>query len=130
MASTAIMQPMARLLLNLRHVPDDEADEVRTLLADAGIDVYETRPSAFGISAGAIWLSHSEDEERARGLLSEYQEQRRERVRQEFAEAQREGRVPGLFEVMRQDPMRALLVVAGVLLMLGLTALPVVLFLR
>ena len=47
---------MAKLLLNLRHVPQDEADEVRELLSTNGIDYYETRPSLWGISAGGIWL--------------------------------------------------------------------------
>lgn len=44
---------MAKLLLNLRNVPDDEADEVRVLLREHLVQVYETRPSPWGISAGA-----------------------------------------------------------------------------
>ena len=47
---------MAKLLLNLRNVPDDEADEVRALLNDRGIDFYETPPSFWGVSAGGLWL--------------------------------------------------------------------------
>ena len=32
-------------LLNLRHVPDDEADDVRAMLDDNRIAFYETKPS-------------------------------------------------------------------------------------
>ncbi|MGD4884363.1 DUF6164 family protein, partial [Xanthomonas citri pv. citri] len=34
---------MAKLLLNLRNVPDDEADEVRALMREQRVQVYETR---------------------------------------------------------------------------------------
>ena len=48
---------MATLLLNLRHVPEDEADDVRALLDANGIAWYETQPSRWGISGGGIWLA-------------------------------------------------------------------------
>jgi len=48
---------MTTLLLNLRRVPDDEADEVRALLERHDIPFYETTPSLWGVSAGGIWLS-------------------------------------------------------------------------
>jgi hypothetical protein len=63
---------MAKLLLNLRHVPDDEAEEVRALLAAHGILCYETRPNRWGISAGGIWLRDNRDLERASQLLAAY----------------------------------------------------------
>ncbi|MCX7033145.1 MAG: DUF6164 family protein, partial [Arenimonas sp.] len=50
---------MAKLLLNLRNVPDDEADEVRDLFVTHAIDVYETKPSLWGVSAGGIWLANA-----------------------------------------------------------------------
>ncbi|MFO7288296.1 MAG: DUF6164 family protein, partial [Gammaproteobacteria bacterium] len=52
---------MAKLLLNLRGVPDDEADEIRALLEEHGIAFYETPPSRWGVSAGGIWLRRRED---------------------------------------------------------------------
>ncbi|WP_421711891.1 DUF6164 family protein [Alcanivorax sp.] len=48
---------MTTLLLNLRRVPDDEADEVRALLEQNQILFYETAPSMWGISSGGIWLT-------------------------------------------------------------------------
>ena len=41
---------MSKLLLNLRDVPDDEADDVRRFLDSGGIRYYETRPNRWGIS--------------------------------------------------------------------------------
>jgi len=38
---------MAELLLKLRNVPVDEADEVRHLLHSHGIDFYEPRKSSW-----------------------------------------------------------------------------------
>ncbi|MDD3518311.1 MAG: DUF6164 family protein, partial [Chromatiales bacterium] len=31
--------------MNLRHVPDEEADDVRALLAEHDLDFYETPPN-------------------------------------------------------------------------------------
>jgi hypothetical protein len=121
---------MARLLLNLRQVPEDEADDVRALLREHSIEFYESRPSVFGISAGGIWLRHDGDYGRARAELDRYQVARRERAREAHARDLAEGRAPGVAEQLRTDPLRVLLVLAGILLMLGLTALPVVLLLR
>lgn len=48
---------MAKLLLNLRNVPDDEADDVRALMRDNLVQTYETRPSNWGISPAASGLA-------------------------------------------------------------------------
>lgn len=74
---------MAILLVNLRHVPDDEADEMRAVLEQHGIDFYETPPNFWGISAGGIWLRDEEQHGEAKRLLAEYQEQRRQRAHTE-----------------------------------------------
>ena len=47
---------MSRLLMNLRHVPDDEADEVRALLKEHGIGFYETQAGRWRISLAGIWV--------------------------------------------------------------------------
>lgn len=115
---------MAILLLNLRHVPEDEADEVRALFDSHGIEYYETRPGPFGISAGGIWLARPEQEERARMRLQEYQAERLQRARSERELARSEGRLPGTWSHLRENPLQALAVVLGILAVLGLTLLP------
>ena len=47
---------MPHHLMNLRHVPDDEADEIRALFEEHGVRYYETPPSRWGISMGGFWV--------------------------------------------------------------------------
>ncbi len=121
---------MAKLLLNLRYVPDDEAAEVRELLDRHGIACYETRPSRWGISAGGIWLRNNDDADRAGQLMADYQRTRQSRARAAFAEAQRAGEVPTLMELARQQPLRVVGLIAAIALVLAVSAIPFVLLLR
>ena len=74
---------MSRLLLNLRHVLDDEADDVRAMLDANGIAFHETPPSLWGISAGGIFVPDEAFAD-AKRLMAEYQARRSERVRAEL----------------------------------------------
>lgn len=118
---------MSRLLLNLRNVLDEEADEVRAMLEAAGIGWYETRPSNWGISAGGIFVDDASIEA-ARALMADYQQRRRERVRAEHAAQLREGTAETLGDVLRRQPGRvAMHVIAAILVLLMLVVLPVLL---
>lgn len=75
---------MARLLLNLRNVPEDEHLEVRELLDSHDIAYYETEPSRWMISFGAIWLQDEDREDEALSLLADYQKQRQTRERARY----------------------------------------------
>ena len=111
---------MSKLLLNLRNVPDDEADDVRQLLTAHGFDWYETRPGPWGISGGALWMRDADAHADARRLLDDYQRRRREQAREREA---REGR-QGFLELLRERPgfvlPRLAAIVALVLLVLAL----------
>ena len=72
---------MSKLLLNLRNVPDDEADDVRRFLESGAIGYYETQPSLWGISAGGIWIRDDGDVAEAKRLMAEYQRERQARAR-------------------------------------------------
>ena len=117
---------MAKLLLNLRYVPDDEADDVRGFLRSAGIGYYETQPTRWG-TAGAIWISDDADVAEAKRLLAEYQRERQARARAELAEAKRNGTAETFVDVLRTQPLQVALTLIAVVLLLGLTALPVLL---
>jgi len=120
---------MATLLLNLRDVPDDEADAVRALLDAHGIDWYETRPSPWGVSSGGIWARSDDQVERAREHLATFQQQRAAAARAEYQADVEAGRVDSLWQRIRRRPLHSLLALAGivVVLVLGLVMLPVVL---
>lgn len=118
---------MSKLLLNLRNVPEDEAEDVRALLDDNGIAYYETRPGPWRISVGGIWVTDASAFPEARRLMTAYQEQRATRARAEYADALREGRAETFAGQLRDEPVRVLLTLVAIALLLGLVALPVIL---
>ncbi len=121
------MAAMSKLLLNLRHVPDDEVDEVRAFLDAAGIGYYETPPNRWGISAGGIWIRNDTDVAEAKRLMAEYQRERQVRARAAHAEALRDGTAQTFVDLLRTQPLRVGLTAIAVALVLGLLALPALL---
>lgn len=118
---------MARMLLNLRNVPDDEADDVRAMLEREKISFYETRPSTWGISAGGIWVTDDADVDNAKRAMADYQLERGAKARDEYAEAKRSGTAETFGSVVRTQPLRVALLVLAILFVLGLMALPAIL---
>jgi hypothetical protein len=121
---------MAKLLLNMRMVPEDEADDVRGFLRAHDIAFHETRPSRWGISYGGIWISGDADYPRARALMDEYQAARQARARDERAAALRDGSAETFADVLRREPARVAAVAVGIVVLLALVALPVLLLWR
>jgi hypothetical protein len=116
---------MAKLLLNLRHVADDEAADVRAFLEASAIAFYETQPSRWGISHGGIWLENKAEVAEAKRLMADYQKQRQLRVRAEREQAVRDGTAETFADIVRQQPLRVLLTLVAIVFLLGLVALPV-----
>ncbi len=121
---------MAKLLLNLRNVPDDEADDVRALLDDHDIAYYETSPGFWNISMGGIWVRENAAFAEAKRLMAEYQAQRGARVRAEHEAARRDGTAGTFWTVLRDEPVRVLLAVLGILFALALVVVPALLLRR
>jgi hypothetical protein len=121
---------MSRLLLNLRDVPDDEADDVRRFLDAHGIRYYETEPSLWGVSSGGIWIRNDRDVAEAKRLMADYQRERQARARDERAEAQRSGTAATFADVLRAQPLQVALTLIGIALVLALMAVPVLLLWR
>lgn len=117
---------MAKLLLNLRHVPEDEADEVRALLRRNSIAYYETRPSLWGVSAGGIWIAREADTAAAFKLMAEYQNERSTKARAEYEAAKRAGAATTTWKAFRDDPVRTIMILLGIAIILTLMALPFV----
>ena len=125
MGPHVIIRAMSKLLLNLRNVPDDEADDVRAMLDAHRIASYETPPSGWGLFAGGIFVKENADIVEAKRLMAEYQAQRSARVRAEYAEARRDGTAETFRSVLREQPLRVALTILAILCLLGLVALPV-----
>ena len=114
------MPAMAKLLFTLRNVPDDEADEVRALLTAHDVDWYETAAGLWGLGAPALWLRDASQYPRARGLLDQYQQARRDQAREHLHSHGQ----PTFLDLLRERPgfvlPRLALIVAIVLLVLAL----------
>lgn len=116
---------MAKLLLNLRNVPDDEADEVRAWLARENLAFYETTPSSWGISHGGIWLEDDAELPRAKALMAEYQAARAAWAQAAAEQARQSGRAETFAGQLRRRPgyVIGVLVVIAVIVAMSL-ALP------
>jgi len=115
---------MPHHLMNLRHVPDDEADEIRALFDAHEVAYYETPPSRWGISMGGFWAHDDDEAARARALLDEYQRQRYETQRRTYEEHLARGESGGFWFMLRQRPIRTLAACIAILVIMGLSLLP------
>ena len=115
---------MTHLLMNLRGVPDDEAEDVRALLASRDIEFFETPPGPFGITAGGIWLRDAAQLDDARALLDEYQQQRAARARAEHARRRQDGTATTLLGLIRARPLTSLAYLLVVALLLYFSVRP------
>ena len=113
-------------LFDLRGVPDDEAEEIRSLLTNHKIEFYETSAGNWGISVPAIWLHDDTHFEQAKQLIAGYQEERFSKARSEYTQLKREGRDRTIVDVVREDPVRFIIYLAIVLFVLVLSIKPFV----
>lgn len=118
---------MPTLLLNLRDVPDDEAEELRALLDAHAIEWYETRPSLWGVSGGGLWAVRDDQVADAQARLDAYHATRAGLAQAQRADDRRAGRIESSWLGWRRQPLQTLVAVAGILLMLAVTLLPFVL---
>lgn len=115
---------MAVLLFKLNGVPEDEAGEVRALLAEHAIDVYETEAGRWGISLAAIWLRDESQLVQARALIDEYQQQRFLRAREEYERKKAAGELETWLGRALQHPLRFVVYLLAILLVLYLSLMP------
>ena len=113
---------MAVLLFRLNGVSDDEAQEVRELLAANHFDIYETDAGRFGISVAALWLKDESQATRAKQLLQEYQHERTKRMRQQRQQAIDDGTAPSFTGRLKQAPgyVVAIILCIGIILYFSL----------
>jgi hypothetical protein len=106
---------MSVLLFRLRNVPDDEAEDVRELLNDNGIEFYETSAGNWGISTAAIWLKDKEQLESTQTLIEKYQTERGITQRHNYEELKKSGGHKTLLDAFKENPLRfiAYLAIAG-----------------
>jgi hypothetical protein len=109
---------MAKQLLKLRNVPEDEIAEIHELLESHDVEFYETSAGNWGISMPALWLRNDEDYTRVRALLDEYSEQRYQRAREEYEYLKQTGKARTFMDIARENPFKVSLYlgIVGVLI--------------
>jgi hypothetical protein len=115
---------MAVRLMSLRSVPDDELDEICALLDEQNISHYETPPSNWLISAGAIWLNDQDQLQQAYTLLNSYQQQRRQQAREEYDDRRQKGEQEGIFDRLMQNPVQFIIYLAFIIFILYFSVKP------
>ncbi len=117
---------MAKLLFKLRGVPDDEADDVRELLAQHEFDIYETSAGNWGLSMPGIWLKDKDKFNAARALIDDYQQARAIRVRAEYEQLKKEGKNRTFIDWAKENPVQLVFFSAVIVLVLYLQVMLVV----
>lgn len=105
-------------LMILRGVPDEEADDIRELLAANEIDFYETPAGNWGVSMPAIWLTEERQIATAKRLVNAYQAERETRIKGEYAQLKAKGENRTWVDAIKENPLRfgAYLAVASLIL--------------
>jgi len=115
---------MAIKVFTLRHVPDDEAEEIRELLAGNRIDYYETSAGNWAISAPAIWVNDDGQARQAGLLIDQYQRERAARVRDEYARLKQAGRHRTVIDVVKDNPRRFIVYLVAIAVIAYLSTMP------
>jgi len=115
---------MATLLFKLHNVPDDEACDVRELLAEHDIYFYETHAGFWRLGVDALWLPDDAQLERAKELLRAYQAERTANQQKVYADLVEQGQAPTLWQNFLVSPLRFVVLMIAVFFILTLTLAP------
>ena len=115
---------MTILLFKLQNVPDDEAADIRDLLADNDIYFYETHAGFWRLGVDGLWLPDNTHLARARELIKSYQEDRTANQKKAYAELVEQGQAPTLWQNFLLSPLRFVLLILAVFFILTLTLAP------
>jgi len=114
---------MSRLLIKLRHAPDDEIQEIRDLLHENRIHFYETQAGPWGISAPGIWLNDESQYDHAKALLDDYQENRFREKRAEYERLRRAGQHRTFLQNLLEHPVQVIVysLIVGLIIYLSIS---------
>lgn len=119
---------MAKLLFHLKHVSEEEADEVRELLSENQIQFYETEAGRWMIGVSAIWLKDESQLDFAQSLIEEYQKQRYEQFAESRHHLNRRGILGNAWLAFWAHPIQFILALIAIGVVLGISILPFVHF--
>jgi len=103
---------MPSLVFRLRNVPEDEADDIRSLMDENEFDWYETSAGNWGIAMPGIWVSKDADLPKARQLINTYQQERQSTMRDNYQQSVEAGNAVSFMQRLKQHPLK----IAGLVL--------------
>jgi len=109
---------MAIQIVNLRGVPEDEAEEIRELLEAQDFDFYETPGGSWGMSQPGFWLKDESQLASAKEVLAVYQRDRTERMAAEYQQLREQGEQPTLWRNFQAAPLRYIIYLILIVLVL------------
>jgi flagellin-like protein len=115
---------MSILLFKMRHVEEDEADEIRALLDAQEIPYYETNNGRWGLGYAAIWLHDETYLEQGKRLIADYQQQRYAHARANYQALVAAGKQPTWWSKIKASPIEALLVLLAMVIVAIFTLAP------
>jgi hypothetical protein len=115
---------MTTLIFKLQNVPDDEAADIRDLLAENDIYFYETHAGFWRLGVDGLWLPDNTNLERARELIKVYQTERTANQQKVYADLVEQGQAPTLWQNFLLSPLRFVLLIIAVFFILTLTLAP------
>jgi len=107
---------MPVMLFKLRGVEDDEAEEIRALLAEHDVDYYETTNGRWGLGFAAIWLHDEHVYEHAKALIDEYQRERCLLAREAYEQLRLAGKHQTFWSMLKDRPLQVFLTVIAILI--------------
>lgn len=115
---------MTILLFKLKDVPDDEAADIRELLAENDIYFYETHAGFWRLGVDGLWLPDDTHLARARELIDQYQAERTANQQKIYAQLLENGQAPTLWQNFLLSPLRFIALIIAVFFILTLTLAP------
>jgi hypothetical protein len=115
---------MAKLIFKLKSVPDDEADDIKNLLAENKIEFYESPAGNWEISMHALWLNDEAQYAQAKQLIDEYQVRRSQRIRLETQQKIEQGEHETFIQRLLNKPVQFLITLAIIVFILYFSIMP------
>lgn len=119
---------MAKLLFHLKHVSEEEAEDIRELLSENQIQFYETEAGRWLIGVSAIWLRDENQFDFAKSLIEAYQQQRYEQFAESRHYYDKLGLLGNVWLAFQERPVQFILTLIAVGMVLGISILPFVHF--
>lgn len=111
-------------IFKLRSVPDDEANEIRSLLHEKEIEFYETNNGNWGISLPAIWVHDKNEAKKAKALIENYQQERQQRAQTEWQAQEERGENPTIWDRFKASPLQFISYIIMIIVVAYITLLP------